>query len=119
MNSDLGNKEIMAKNILYYLEINDKSRHQLGEAVGVAYSTVCEWVNARKYPRIDKIELMAHWFGINKADLVERPGYSGDVESDADKIKRIYQSLDPERAQRLMAYACDLLHAFRFEQINS
>ena len=35
------------------------------------YSTVLDWVNAKTYPRIDKIELMANYFGIEKADLIE------------------------------------------------
>ena len=33
--------------------------------------TFSDWVNAKTYPRIDKIELMANYFGISKADLVE------------------------------------------------
>ena len=34
-------------------------------------STFSDWVHARTYPRIDKIELMANYFGIEKSDLVE------------------------------------------------
>ena len=30
-----------------------------------------DWVKGNSYPRIDKIELMANYFGISKADLVE------------------------------------------------
>ena len=30
-----------------------------------------DWVNAKTYPRIDKIELMANYSGISKSDLVE------------------------------------------------
>ncbi len=33
--------------------------------------TFSDWVNAKTYPRIDKIELMANYFGISKSDLVE------------------------------------------------
>mgnify|MGYP000250745067 len=33
--------------------------------------TFSDWVNAKTYPRIDKIELMANYFGVTKADLVE------------------------------------------------
>src|SRR5699024_6313467 len=39
--------------------------------LGVSYSTLSDWVNAKTYPRIDKIEMMANYFGVSKSDLVE------------------------------------------------
>ena len=67
----LGNKEIMAKNIRKYLELNDMTQTDLCNALGLKFMTVSDWVNAKSYPRIDKIEMMANYFGISKADLVE------------------------------------------------
>ena len=69
--SDLGNKAVMAKNIKYYMELHGKSRNEICEALGVKYTTFTDWVKGNVYPRIDKIELMANYFGISKADLVE------------------------------------------------
>ncbi|MCI6003818.1 MAG: helix-turn-helix domain-containing protein [Allisonella histaminiformans] len=69
--SGLGNKEIMAKNIQYYMDKYGKSRQEMCEALGVKYTTFTDWVKGNSYPRIDKIELMANYFGISKADLVE------------------------------------------------
>lgn len=71
MANNLGNKEIMAQNIKYYMAQNDVDRKTICNALDVNYATFSDWVNARTYPRIDKIELMAHYFGISKADLVE------------------------------------------------
>lgn len=70
--SDLGNKQIMAENIRYYMKKKQIGRKDLCEALGFKYSTVTDWLNAEKYPRIDKIEMMANYFRISKADLVER-----------------------------------------------
>ena len=39
--------------------------------VGVAPSTFNDWVKGKKYPRIDKIEMLANFFGILKSDLIE------------------------------------------------
>ena len=69
--SNLGNKEIMAKNIQYYMDKYDKTRQEMCEALGVKYTTFTDWVKGNSYPRIDKIELMANYFGISKDDLVE------------------------------------------------
>lgn len=69
--SSLGNKQIMAKNIQYYMNLNNKTRTDMCEALGVKYTTFTDWVKGNSYPRIDKIELMANYFGIEKSDLVE------------------------------------------------
>ena len=78
---NLGNKEIMAKNIRYYMDKYDKTRQEMCDALGVKYTTFTDWVKGNSYPRIDKIEMMANYFGISKADLaqleLESAGTSG------------------------------------------
>jgi len=71
--TDLGNKEIMARNIRFFMEKFDISRNALCEQIGVSYMTVSDWLNAKKYPRIDKIEKMAQLFHVPKSSLVEGP----------------------------------------------
>ncbi|TPF02188.1 XRE family transcriptional regulator [Weissella paramesenteroides] len=63
--------EIMAENIKLYLNKNGKTPANLIADLGIKRSTVYNWLNGVSYPRIDKIELLADYFGINKADLVE------------------------------------------------
>ena len=69
--SSIGNKAIFSKNLKYYIEKSGKDRRALAEEWGFPYSTVTEWVNGKKYPRIDRIEIMADYFGILKSDLIE------------------------------------------------
>lgn len=69
--SNIGNKETMAKNLSFYLDKSGKTQKELAEIVGVATSTFNDWMKAKKYPRIDKIEIMANYFGILKSDLIE------------------------------------------------
>ena len=69
--SNLGNKLIMSNNLKRYLKINNITRNQLSESLGISYSTISDWINGKAYPRIDKIEMMANYFGIEKSDLVE------------------------------------------------
>lgn len=68
---DKTNKEILSENLTYYMEQKGIDRYQLCEALNFKYSTVSEWIAAKKYPRMDKIELLANYFGINKSDLIE------------------------------------------------
>lgn len=69
--SAIGNKAILSKNLKKYIALSGKDRRELAEIWGFPYSTVSEWVNGRKYPRIDRIEIMADYFGILKSDLIE------------------------------------------------
>ena len=69
--SNLGNKEIMARNIRTYLDRKGITGKDLALAIGVPPTTLYSWLQAQAYPRIDKIELMANYFGVSKAALVE------------------------------------------------
>jgi len=69
--SNIGNKETMAKNLYYFLEKSGMTQKEMAEVVGVATSTFNDWMRAKKYPRIDKIEIMANHWGILKSDLIE------------------------------------------------
>ena len=95
--SDLGNKEVMAKNIKYYLKENDITQTEMCNTLGFKMSTVSDWMHARTYPRIDKIEMMANYFGIEKSDLVEQKS-SKTIElnkkDERDIAKRLEQTLD-------------------------
>lgn len=64
-------KEVMARNIQYYLHLSGVSRKELCRELGISYSTFSDWYHARSYPRIDKIEMLTGYFGIAKSDLVE------------------------------------------------
>lgn len=68
---DIGNKEIMAKNIEKYMALHGETRTDLARILDTPYTTVTNWIKANTYPRIDKIEMMAAHWGINKSDLVE------------------------------------------------
>ena len=72
MTNDLGNKEVMARNIKRFLTEQGYTRAELCELLKVSYSALADWLHCRTYPRIDKIERMAHIFGVSKAELVER-----------------------------------------------
>lgn len=69
--SDLGNKEIFSRNLKYYMIINNKTRNDVCKDLGFKYTTFTDWYNGNIYPRIDKIEMLANYFRIEKSDLIE------------------------------------------------
>lgn len=69
--NNLGNKETMAKNIKKYMEKRGITAARLAADIDVPPTTISNWMRGVTYPRIDKIEMMANYFGISKAELVE------------------------------------------------
>lgn len=67
----LGNKEVMARNIKKYMDKKGVSSAEVCRALDFKTNTFSNWVTAKIYPRIDKIEMLAEYFGISKAALVE------------------------------------------------
>lgn len=95
--SNLGNKKIMSNNLKRYLRINKVSRTQLSESLGISYSTISDWVNGKSYPRIDKIEMMANYFGINKSDLVEDKANQKEIDI-ANMVNDLMDNLNSNQA---------------------
>ena len=101
--SDLGNKEVFAKNLMYYLDIWGKEQKEVADAIGVPKATFNDWAKARKYPRIDKIELLSEYFGIKKSDLIERKN-EDKVPSQMDTIASLLDAASPEQMEEVIRY---------------
>lgn len=105
MKSSLGNKEVMASNIRRHIDKLGLNVKDFSREIGVSYSTVRDWANAVTYPRIDKIEMMANYFGVNKSDLVEIK----EETSVLDKITSAASKLEEERQEKVLGYCEDQL----------
>lgn len=110
--SDLGNKEIFAKNLKYYMEYYNKDRSQVAEDIGIPYTTFNDWYNAVTYPRIDKIELLANYFNIQKSDLIENKYKNSNNLSDErqilfDKAKQVISDDDWATIEFIMKKTID------------
>ncbi len=68
---ELGNSEVFSRNLLRYIQASGKSQLEVAKAIGVSPSSVNDWIKGRTYPRMDKVQLLAEYFGIQKSDLVE------------------------------------------------
>ena len=86
--SSLGNREIFARNLSHYIEKSGRTQKEISEIVGVSTSTFNDWVKGKKYPRIDKIEMLAEYFGILKSDLIEEK-LTEEKEKDNDTLANI------------------------------
>ena len=77
----MDNKDIFSRNLKYQMEINNKTRQDISDSLGISYFTVTAWVNGTKYPRMDKVEMLANYFGVLKSDLIEEKATNKDISS--------------------------------------
>lgn len=63
--------DILVKNLLYYLNKLDLTQTEFAREMGYPETTVSNWFNKNTYPRPDKIQEIANYFGIRRTDLTE------------------------------------------------
>ena len=91
----------MADNIKRLLSAKGLNPRQLAIALDFKYTTVNDWVNAKTYPRIDKIEMLANFFNVSKSDLVENKTEEVPTTS---PVQAIYDQLTPPRQAKALTY---------------
>jgi transcriptional regulator with XRE-family HTH domain len=67
----LGNREIFARNLKRYVDQSGKQQKEIAKEISISAGTFNDWMRARVYPRMDKIQLLAEYFGISKSDLID------------------------------------------------
>lgn len=98
-------RKIFSKNLNDYMYKNHKTQTDLINDLHLNKSTVSTWINGIKIPRMNKIELLANYFGITKADLVEEHNDNEQFSSkdELDIAKRLEATLnDLESNEALM-----------------
>lgn len=86
MDSKQRQKDIFSKNLKYHLNLHKKTQADIVNDLGITSSTVSDWVNAKKYPRMDKVQMIADYLGIYKSDLIEE---KNDLTQEFDNIFKI------------------------------
>lgn len=73
-------KRIFAKNLNAQLVKHNKTQSDLVNDLNLNKSTVSTWINGTKMPRMNKVEQLALYFGIEKSDLLEEKNISSSME---------------------------------------
>jgi transcriptional regulator with XRE-family HTH domain len=64
-------KKIFARNLNYFLELNEKKQIDLAKYLNVSTGLVSAWCQAKKMPRMDRIQSICNWLHIELSDLLE------------------------------------------------
>lgn len=102
----MDNKDIFARNLKRYMDKKQVSRKDIADYLGISYFTVSDWVNGKKYPRMDKVELLANYFSVLKSDLIEEPtdtnsSITVNITEEEQKLLDLFR-LVPENQQQMV-----------------
>lgn len=72
MAEDRNNRIILAQNLDRLMRLHSKTRRDLCNDLSISYMTLSDWLRGKTYPRIEKLERLAEYFGVSKSVLVEQ-----------------------------------------------
>ena len=65
---------VFSNNLKRLLALNEKQAADIVRDLKIPFSTVSNWMNAQKMPRMGKIEMLAEYLHCEKSDLIEDKG---------------------------------------------
>lgn len=64
-------RKVFQKNLKIIMKAKHKTQSDISRALHLPLSTVSSWYNGASYPRVDKMQALADYFGISMRDLTD------------------------------------------------
>lgn len=96
-------KLLFSKRLKEIMVNHDKTQGDLVRDLNFRQATVSDWLNGKKYPRMDKIEKLAHYFGlsINELLLTSPPAPALSLTQQEETLIKKYRQLDADGKDRI------------------
>lgn len=106
-------KKTFSKKLKYYMSINNKTQIDIINDLNINKSAISTWCNGTRLPRMDKVQMLADYFRINKSDLLEdKPETTYLDKLDHETLKQ----LNDENIVKVNNYSCNLLNVQKMEE---
>ena len=63
--------KLIAKNLKRIAYENNKTQADISKDLHISKQTVSSWFRGERIPRMDKIDLLCHYFNCKRADIME------------------------------------------------
>ena len=83
-------REIFVHNLGYLMQEKNVSQADICEKLGVSSATVSDWVNGKKYPRIDAMQRLADLLGVRYSTLTTEQGI--DEYKDTERLEALHKN---------------------------
>ncbi len=94
---------IFSNKLRYFLEMCDMTQAELAKRLGVGNATVSDWVNARKSPRMSKVDAMCEIFHCKRSDFMnDEPKDTEETYYINEETARVAQELFENKNLRML-----------------
>lgn len=83
--------EVFSKRLRYYLTKFNMTQVELAKKLGVGTTSVYNWCNGIKTPRMNKVDAMCDLFHCRRSDLIEEKDISSLTRKDTRDIEKILE----------------------------
>ena len=88
-------KKMFSTNLKQIMLDHSKTQSDLVKDLNLRQATVSDWLNGKKYPRMDKVELLAKYFNVSINDLIMVvPKFEYTMSTKEKMIIKKYRQLD-------------------------
>lgn len=101
--TDEEQKRIFAKNLNWYISLNQKQQKEVADDLGINPTTLNMWCKGNAMPNVGKIQKLADYFRVGKSDLTDEKETDEDMEF-ADTVVKIAMS-DKRFAKIVVGYS--------------
>lgn len=93
---------VFSKRLRYYLNKYGITQIELAKKLGVGTTSVYNWCNGIKTPRMDKVDMMCDLFHCNRSDLMEEKKEQAQIDPDIRRIQRAREKMSEQEKSKMM-----------------
>lgn len=99
---------VFVNNLCHYMQMCGVDQSDIVSALGISASTVSDWVNGKKYPRVDAMQKIADYLGVLLSDLTTEHSdddKSGPLTPSESELITIFRDLNDKGQDALLRQA--------------
>lgn len=97
-------------NLKQIMALKGKSQSDIVKALKFKQSTVSDWLNGKKYPRMDKVQMLANYFNVDIIELVDNQSNDAITFTITEKaLIKNYRQLSEQNQQAVITMINSLL----------
>ncbi len=102
--SEIENRAIFQRNLKRHLDLTGKTQKEVALAIGATTGNFSDWMKGRSFPRIEKLQALADYFGIPVSELIDDVNVGVEVVSDEDqKVLDLFHEVPKEKREFVLS----------------
>ena len=99
--------KVIAKNLKRIAYEHHKTQADIARDLHIKQGTLSSWMVGTRIPRMDKIDMLCHYFNVSRAEIMEEEpvAITERVSAEERELLRLFRSMSLESRTELLSYA--------------